>query len=126
MKSIGSTAVGASAKGTVPTSEMVITPIDFDLGLDGVTPNDPGDNYDGPTGVENFPVHTSAVQGGANRDRGHAQQPARPGMRVSISLQLDGPCSHLRPGRPLSRLGRREHRLRRQRGVLVRDLLGRR
>ncbi len=90
MKSIGSTAVGASAKGTVPTSE-VITPIDFDLGLDGVTPNDPGDNYDGPTGLENFPVLTSAVRGVQTVIAGTLNSLPGQGYELDFYSSVDGP-----------------------------------
>jgi hypothetical protein len=52
----------ASANTTAPAatiSSTVITAVD--LGSDGVTPNDPLDADDGPNGLQNYPVLTSAV-----------------------------------------------------------------
>jgi CSLREA domain-containing protein len=37
----------------------------IDLGGDGVTPNDPGDADDGPNGLQNYPVITSAARTGS-------------------------------------------------------------
>ncbi len=54
------------------------TSLGIDLGLDGVTGNDPGDGDSGPNGLLNYPVITSAIESGGT---------------VTVDFDLDVPAN---------------------------------